>query len=215
MANGWPDASDASRITPAGQPLVTDSIGQAASQTGLSLLGLVVLLWGVLRVFRALDTALSTMYDTQRTNGVLSRIGDGLVVLVALGVAVVAVLVAGLSLRLVPEPPFPRVVSEGLLILGLSVVFVPIYYVFPNVDLSLGMVLPGAVVAAIGWVLLKAGFGVYVAYSSTGDPYGVVGGVMLLITFLYFGALVILIGATTNVVLMGARPPASGRSSDR
>ncbi|GAA2664649.1 hypothetical protein GCM10010436_95730 [Paractinoplanes durhamensis] len=119
--------------------------------------------------------------------------------------------VAGLGLRFVPNLPFPGLVSEMLLIVGLSIVFVPIYYVFPDVDLSLKMVLPGAVVAAIGWALLKAGFGIYVAYSSTQDVYGVLGGVMLLITFLYFGALLILIGATTNVVLMGSRPVEGAR----
>jgi len=71
------------------------------------------------------------------------------------------------------------------------------------------MILPGTIVAAVGWALLNAGFGIYVAYSSTRDLYGVVGGVILLITFLYFGALVILIGAVTNVVLMGRRSSAS------
>jgi membrane protein len=198
-----------SYLTPTGQSLLTDGIGQAGSQTGLSILGIVILLWGVLRVFRALDTAFSTIYDTQMTNDLRNQLKDGFVVLVALSIALLAVFVAGLGLRFVPNLPFPRLVSDVLLIVSLSIVFVPIYYVFPDVDLSLRMILPGVVVAAIGWSLLKAGFGLYVAYSSTQELYGVIGGVMLLITFLYFGALVILIGATTNVVLMGSRPSLS------
>ncbi|WP_336023885.1 YihY/virulence factor BrkB family protein [Halobellus salinisoli] len=198
-----------SYLTPTGQSLLADSIGQAGSQTGLSILGIAVLLWGVMRLFRALDTAFSAIYGTQRKNDLLNQFKDGLVVLVALAVALLAVFVAELGLRFVPNLPFPRLVSDVLLIFGLSVVFVPIYYVFPDVDLSLKMVLPGALVAAVGWILLKAGFGIYVAYSSTQDLYGVIGGVILLITFLYFGALVILIGATTNVVLMGRRPSLS------
>ncbi|WP_435074415.1 YihY/virulence factor BrkB family protein [Halorubrum sp. HHNYT27] len=202
-------------LTPTGQSLVTDSIGQISSQAGLSILGIVVLLWGVLKVFRALDTSFSTIYDTTEKNDILNQFRDGLVVLVAFSVALVAVLVAGLGLRFVPNPPFPRLVSELLLIFGLSVVFTPIYYVFPDVDLSLKTVFPGAVVAAVGWVLLKAGFGIYVTYSSTQDLYGVIGGFMLLITFLYFGALVILIGATTNAVLMGPRPIAAEIPTDR
>lgn len=193
-------------LSPAGQSLMAESVGQAGSQTGLSILGLVVLLWGVLRVFRALDTAFSTIYDTQQKNNVINQFKDGLVVLVALCFALLAVLVAGLGLRLLPNLPFPRLIGDVLLILGLSIVFVPIYYVFPDVDLSITMVLPGAVVAAVGWMLLKTGFGIYVGYSSVQDVYGVIGGVILLITFLYFAALVILIGATTNVVLMGSRP---------
>ncbi|WP_255196195.1 YihY/virulence factor BrkB family protein [Halorarius litoreus] len=202
-------------LTPTGQSLVTDSIDQISSQAGLSILGVVVLLWGVLKVFRALDTSFSTIYDTTEKNDILNQFRDGLVVLVAFSVALVAVLVAGLGLRFVPNHPFPRLVSELLLIFGLSVVFIPIYYVFPDVDLSLKTVFPGAVVAAVGWVLLKAGFGIYVTYSSTQDLYGVIGGFMLLTTFLYFGALVILIGATTNAVLMGPRPIAAEMPTDR
>lgn len=195
-----------SYLSPNGQSLLTDSIGQASGQTGLSILGLVVLLWGVLKVFRALDTAFSTIYDTQQKNDLVNQFRDGLVVLFALGFALLAVLVAGLSLQFLRDLPFPGLVSGGLLIIGLSIVFVPIYYVFPDVDLSIKKVLPGAVVAAVGWALLKAGFGVYVAYSSTQALYGVIGGVMVLITFLYFGALVILLGAIVNVVLTGNRP---------
>ncbi|WP_149797940.1 YihY/virulence factor BrkB family protein [Halorubrum xinjiangense] len=196
-----------SYLSPAGQTLLADSIGQAGTQTGLSVLGLLVLLWGVLRVFRALDTAFSAIYDTHAKNDLRNQFTDGVVVLVTLAGALLAVVVAGLSLRYLPDLPFPRLVREALLVVGLSVVFVPIYYVFPDADLSVKMVLPGAVVAAVGWALLNAGFGIYVRYSSAGDLYGVIGGVILLITFLYFGALVILIGAATNVVLMGRRRP--------
>lgn len=194
-------------LSPSGQSLVTDSISQAGSRTGLSVLGILVLLWGVFRVFRALDTAFSALYDTQERNDLINQFKNGTIVLVALGGALFGVIVAGTGLQFVPGLPFPRLVRGASLILGLSIVFVPVFYVFPDADLSLEMVLPGAVVAAVGWTLLNAGFGVYVAYSSTQDLYGVIGGVILLITFLYFGALVILIGAVTNVVVMRHRGP--------
>jgi membrane protein len=204
-----------SYLSPTGQSLLAESISQADAQTGVSVLGLVVLIWGVLRVFRALDTAFSAIYETQRKNDLLDRFKDGLVVLLSLGIALLSVLVMGFALRLLPDLPFPRVLSELLLVVGLSIVFVPMYYVFPDVDLPIRNVIPGAVVAAVGWTILKAVFGIYVAYSSTQDLYGVIGGVILLITWLYLGALVILIGAVTNVVLMGGRSGgSSGGSSE-
>lgn len=193
-------------LSPSGQSLLADSIAQASSQVGLSILGLIVLLWGVLRVFRALDTAFSAIYDTQLRNDLPNQFKDGIVVLVSLAIALLVVLVAELALRLVPTLPFPQLIGEVFLVVALSVVFVPIFYVFPDVDLSFKRVVPGAVFAAVGWTVLNAGFGIYVAYSSTQALYGVIGGVILLITFLYFGALIILIGAVTNVVLMGRRP---------
>lgn len=203
-----------SYLSPTGQSLLADSIGQAGSQTGLSVLGLVVLLWGVFRVFRALDTAFSAIYDTQAKNDLRNQFTDGVVVLLTFGGALLAVVAAGVSLRYLPDLPFPSLLREALLLLGLAVVFVPIYYVFPDADLSVKMVLPGALVAAVGWTLLNAGFGIYVSYSSTQDLYGVIGGVILLITFLYFGALVILIGAATNVVLMGRRRPTAVKTTE-
>lgn len=198
-----------SYLSPTGQSLLEDSISQVGSQTGLSILGIAVLFWGVFRVLRALDTAFSAIYDTQQRNDLPSQIKDGAVVLVALGAALLAVLAAATVLRFVPNLPFPELVRSASLILALSFVFLPVFYVFPDADLSLGMVLPGAVVAAIGWTFLNAIFGIYVAYSSTQELYGVIGGVILFITFLYFSALVILIGATTNAVLMGRRPSTS------
>jgi len=91
-----------------------------------------VLLWGILRVFRALDTAFSAIYDTQWKNGLPNQLKDGIVVLVSLGVTLVVVVGAGLLLRLVPNLPFPGLVRRALLIVGLSAVFIPIYYVFPT-----------------------------------------------------------------------------------
>ena len=203
-----------SYLSPTGQSLLADSISQAGSQTGFSFLGIVVLLWGVFRVLRALDTAFSAIYDTQRRNDLPNQFRDGAVVLVALGAALPAMLAAAMILRFVPDLPVPGLVRSASLVLALSIVFLPVFYVFPDADLPLRMVLPGAVVAAVGWALLNAGFGVYVAYSSTQDLYGVIGGVILLITFLYFGALVILIGAATNVVLMGRRAPVSAEAGN-
>jgi membrane protein len=42
--------------------------------------------------------------------------------------------------------------------------------------------------------------------TSAGDLYGVLGGVFLLITWLYFGAIIILLGGATNVALFESEP---------
>lgn len=69
--------------------------------------------------------------------------------------------------------------------------------------MTLRKALPGAAVAAVGWTLLQALFQVYVSMTSGAQLYGVLGGVILLITWLYFGSVVVLLGAATNVVLSG------------
>lgn len=190
-------------LSPTGQSLLTNAITRAAGRTGLSIISVVVLVWGVLKVFRGLDTAFSTLYETHSDNDFLNQIQDGIIVLIAMGAALLAVIVAAAVFALFPRLPFMRVWNPLLLIVGLTIAFLPIYFVFPDTEVSVREVLPGAVVAAVGWTGLEAIFGLYVAYSSTAELYGVVGGVVLLITWLYFGALVLLIGAVTNVVLSG------------
>jgi len=190
-------------LTPTGQNLVIDSITRAADRVGLSALGVVVLLWGVLRVFRALDTAISTIYGTRRTDELIEQFRDGIVVLLSLGLALSGVVAVTLFFGAAPRVPFAVAVNQVLLVIGLIVTFVPVYYVFPDADVSLRETLPGAAVAAVGWVLLQTAFGLYVAYSSTAELYGVIGAVILLITWLYFGSLLLLVGAVTNAVLSG------------
>ena len=86
---------------------------------------------------------------------------------------------------------------------GLAAIFFPMYYLFPNADVTIREVLPGAVVAAISWASPKSLFEFYVATASQYQAYGVVDGVILLVTWLYFGGFVLLFGVVINVVAAG------------
>jgi membrane protein len=109
---------------------------------------------------------------------------------------------AGVALAFVEfSIPYPTLVGTVILLLGLTVGLLPIYYVLTPTDTSIGDVLPGTVLAAVGWAVLQSVFQVYVSLSSTAELYGVIGAVILFITWLYFGSLVVLLGATVNVVL--------------
>lgn len=211
----------AAYLTPASQGLVAQSLEQARGSLRLSLVGVVALLWTVLKVFRSLDTAFSALYDTETDEGILDRVRDGAVVLGAMSLAVLTMIAVGAVVALAPtvstgvEAALPLIRGVGFvaLVVGLTVAFLPMYYVFPDVEMTLQRALPGAVVAALGWALLQALFQLYVSVTSTGELYGVIGGVVLFITWLYFGAVVVLLGAATNVVLSGRhRSPGYGSS---
>ncbi|MFC7143083.1 YihY/virulence factor BrkB family protein [Halosimplex aquaticum] len=211
----------AMHLTPSSQGVVSQSLERARGSVRLSLVGLAALLWTVLKVFRSLDTAFSTLYDTETNDGLVDRLIDGVVVLGAMSFAVLAMVGIGAIVAVAPtvapgvETPLPliRIVGFAVLIVGLTVAFLPMYYVFPDVEMTVERALPGAVTAALGWTLLQALFQVYVSATSAGELYGVVGGVVLFITWLYFGAVVVLLGAATNVVLSGRhRSPGYGAS---
>lgn len=190
-----------SYLTPSGRRLVTDAILRAGGRAELSILGVLVLGWGVLKVFRGLDTAFSSLYDTDRTNDLADQLRDGVIVLGAITLAVATTFAASAAFALLPWLPFLGIVNPIILVIGLTLAFFPVYYVYPDRDLTPRQVLPGTVFAAVGWAILQAVFQVYVSISSTAELYGVVGAVLLVITWLYFSALVLLLGATVNVIL--------------
>ncbi|MFB6359716.1 MAG: YhjD/YihY/BrkB family envelope integrity protein, partial [Halobacteriales archaeon] len=88
-----------------------------------------------------------------------------------------------------------------VLLVGLFVAFLPLYIRFPDSDVTLREAVPGAGVVAIGWVGLQAAFQGYASLAAGGDLYGVLGGVLLLVTWFYLAAMLILLGAVFNVVL--------------
>jgi membrane protein len=92
-----------------------------------------------------------------------------------------------------------RVVSTA----SLLVVFLPLFYLFPDEEVTVREVVPGTVLAAVGWTVLEFLFRYYVAVVGVGERYGVLGTVVLLVTWLYFSGFVVLLGAALNSVLAG------------
>jgi membrane protein len=91
------------------------------------------------------------------------------------------------------------------LFVSLLVALLPLYALLPPGRLRVREVLPGALVAATGWVLLRFGFELYAVYAAEYQVYGVLGALLLFITWLYIGALTVLIGAVVNVVVRESR----------
>ena len=137
-------------------------------------------------------------------------------VLVSIAVSVAAI-VAATSVfgAFAGTVPFLGVLLPLVLAVGLVVAFFPMYYVFPDVAVSPREVLPGVVVAAVGWALLQGLFQIYVAVSTNGGSTDFVTGIMLLLTWLYFSGVVMLLGAVVNAILGGhteqraASPPSN------
>ena len=213
--------------------VIEQSITRGADRVGFSLLGFVALLWSVLKVFRTLDKAFSELYSARIDAGIVEQFRDGTIVLGAMTAAVLAMVAVGALIALGPgllgiaapdgagslggvgsQLPLVRVASFPGLVVGLTVAFLPMYYVFPDVEVSLREALPGAVFAAVGWTLLQAAFQVYVSLSSASRMYGAIGGVILLLTWLYFGAVAVLLGGATNVVLAGRERALTGTAPE-
>lgn len=77
-----------------------------------------------------------------------------------------------------------------------------IYYFLPNQRQDKSQILVGALVAALLWVLVTLLFRAYVAnFGSYNKTYGAIGGVIVLLTWMYLTMLVILTGGELNAEL--------------
>jgi membrane protein len=188
-------------LSPAGQDLLAEAITGAAGWVGSSILGLVVLVWSAFRIFLGIDIAFAQLYGTTTDESIIHGLRDAIVGLFAIAAALFAAAASSAVVALFPHVPYLSAFTPFLLVAGLVLVFFPLYYVFPDVEMSVREALPGTVVAAVGWMVLESLFGFYVSITTLADVFGVIGGALLFLLWLYFGALVLLLGVVVNVVL--------------
>jgi membrane protein len=170
--------------------------------------GVVLALWSASRGMSGLITALNIAYEEKERRGFfkLNMLALGLTLAQLVGgivvIALVAVLPAALQfldvgaatkwLLLVVQWPLLIVV----VMLGLAILY---RYAPDRKKPQWRWVSPGAVAATILWVIASIGFTIYVAnFNSYDKTYGSLGGVIVLLTWLYLSALMVLLGAVIN-----------------
>jgi YihY family inner membrane protein len=188
---------------------IRQALTGAAGRSGATILGLAVLLWSGLKLFRGLDIAFSEVYGDPGPASILEQLQHAVITLSAVGVAVAATVVIGVIISLLGVGPIIEgrdtigIVGNAILIGGLTVAFLPLYYVLPGPRIAVREALPGALLAGIGWTALQTGFRIYAGIAGSYEAYGILGGVLLLVTFLYFGGLILLLGVVLNAVVAG------------
>lgn len=189
-------------LTSSGQEVAFEALSTSTGRGGATVVSLLVLAWSGLRLFRGLDKAFAYVYDAEEPGTLLDEFRDAATVLFSVGIGVAAV-VGVSTLEAISSGPIADFVGPLSLIAVLVVVFLPLYYVLPNVDLSVREALPGTIAVAIGWAVLGGIFSWYATTAANFALYGVLGGVLLLLTWLYFGAMLVIVGAILNAVLAG------------
>ncbi|OVE85457.1 YihY/virulence factor BrkB family protein [Natronolimnobius baerhuensis] len=188
------------------------------ARTYAAILALVILLWSAVRLFQAVNSAFTDVYGSRKKESYMTTAATVTLVtgfnvalmtltLVA-GVALVSIVGMSLSIRGggLAATAAGSVVLTGLLV----VVFIPMYYLFPQVDVSVREVFPGTIFAALSWAVLAASFRFYVATSDSVALFGIAGAILLILTWVYFGSLCLLLGAVLNAVLADRVSPDDG-----
>jgi membrane protein len=173
-----------------------------------AVVGILLALWSASRGMTGLITALNVAYEEKERRGFfkLNLIALGL----TLGVLVGGILVILLIGVLPAAAQFLAIGSRTkwllflvqwplLLVLMMFWLAVLFRYAPDRGKPQWRWVSPGAMVATILWIIASIGFTVYVAnFNSYDKTYGSLGGVVVLLTWLYLSALVVLFGAVIN-----------------
>ena len=191
-------------LTPEALDIISRSLSDTTARGGVTVVGTVVLLWSASKVFRGLDVAFSQVYGVSEPESLPAKLLDALIVLVAIPAALVAGALLGVVAPYFHWLPGSGLVGQFALVPVLAAVFFPMYYRFPDVDVTLREALPGTIVAAVGWALLATGFSIYANSLGNFQLYGILGAALLLVTWLYLGGIIIMVGAVVNTVLAGA-----------
>ncbi|MCC8310466.1 YihY family inner membrane protein [Bacillus velezensis] len=94
------------------------------------------------------------------------------------------------------------VVRWGISPLILLIVFTALYIFAPNKRLSLRFVLPGAVFAAAGWIIVSMLFSFYVGtFANYSATYGSIGGIIVLMIWFYLTGTLLILGGEINALL--------------
>ena len=95
----------------------------------------------------------------------------------------------------------------------MMIVWATIYYVLPNVTQTVRLIMPGSVAGVIVWLAATLVFSFYVSqFGNFGITYGALGGIVILLVWMWFSSLALMLGAEVNAVLR--RPPDEGHPHD-
>ncbi|MGB5660952.1 MAG: YihY/virulence factor BrkB family protein, partial [Thermoanaerobaculia bacterium] len=210
-------------------PAAAETIGRfvlqvtnSRSPSALSI-GILLTIWTASNVFAALADSLNNAYEAKRAHRWWKKRALSLAMLLLLAAALVAqaaFLLAGPEVaRILRIEPFDGNLRWPLT-LALSVLMMWfIYFTLPNHDQSRSKrwILAGAVTGTSLWALATIGFRLFLVNTGRFSAvYGVVGGMVALLIWLYLTAMSILIGGEVAAVLerrLGKKSSTPGTAS--
>jgi len=185
-----------------------------------TIIGVVVLLFGASGVFAELQDALNNIWRVKPKPGLGIKafvrdrllsftvvLGTGFLLLVSLVLSAALSALGGWMERTLPGGAwFWHFLNSVLSLLVVALLFAMIFKILPDAKIDWRDVWVGAMVTAALFTLGKALIGVYLGHSGLTDTYGAAGSVVVLLTWVYYSALILLFGAEfTHVYALATR----------
>lgn len=197
----------------AGSPLDAETVGGIIdsvieSRGAMSIISIGFLVWSALGIFSALSAGISRVFENAPRRPFLKDKLIGIFLIALTGVLAVASVVIGIITGILQEAATELVADLpgggtaiwliGLLapLLLIFLAFWVIYKVVPNRPVGWREVLPGAIVAALLWTVLRFGFTWYAtSVANYESAFGPISTGITLLVFLYFASVIVLLGA--------------------
>jgi membrane protein len=185
-------------------------------RTGLLSFGLIATLWLTSKAVKGVIAGLDIVYEVTVPRAIwINRIlafgltvGVGVLLLLAVILALGGPILESLLARVVPVQSLWITVwpfIQWLLAAAFTFSAIELFYLLaPNLPTARRVTIPGALTAALAWLVLARGLGFYFHYfgeSKLTGIYGILAAPVALVVWLYWGAAAILIGAEINVNL--------------
>jgi YihY family inner membrane protein len=190
-------------------PVIGDQINENVDSLNGNLVALLIgvigALWAGLAALQAMQTAMNEVWDVpikERPNFLTSRL-RALLMLVVLGGGVIGIVVLGAAGTFSQSLGAAAIVLSAVLAFVLATgVFLLAFRVLPTHVVPWRSLLPGALVAATGFLALQLIGGYYVSHAVKGasQSYGVFAVVIGLLSWMHLQAQIALFAAEVNVV---------------
>src|SRR5215210_460081 len=194
---------------------ITQSQAESAFTFG-AIISILLALWGVSGAFRSVMEAMNVMYEVEEDRPFWKVYGLS----IFMSLAVVVLLLGALVLVVFGEPIGVRVADVvGLgsafatvwsilqwpvVALVVLFAFALIYYFAPAAKQRFRWISPGSLIAFVFWLAFSLLFSLYASSfgsSSYNETYGSLAGVIVLMLYVYYSALIMLVGAEMNQVI--------------
>jgi membrane protein len=194
---------------------LTQSQAESAFTVG-AIVSILLALWGVSGAFRSVMEAMNVMYEVEedrpfwKVYGISIFISLAVIVLMltAFGIVIFGSSVGGGLAEVVGLGPAFQVVWSivqwPIVACVVLFTFAIIYYFAPAAKQKFRWISPGAVLAFVFWLLFSLAFSYYVGTFGSGnynETYGSLAGAIILMLYIYYSALIMLIGAEMNQVI--------------
>jgi membrane protein len=196
-----------------GQQILQRQLQQLASHNSDTLsiglaLGILIALWSARKGMVALMAATNVAYDEREERGFFRQILVSLAFTVGAIIAFLAVLLLGVAVPLIlkalplgPATEFIILIARWVLLWLIAVTGLAIVYRYApdRKEPQWKWVTWGSAIAATLWLIGSVLFAIYVRNSGTfGQTYGALGGVVVLLMWLYLSGYIIVLGAEIN-----------------